>query len=34
MACEAISVLDGSTFVVSDLRGDIVAAPDEAHGLF
>jgi glycogen debranching enzyme len=31
---EAISVLDGSTFVVSDARGDIVAAPDEAHGLF
>src|SRR5262249_12690879 len=31
---EAISVLDGSRFVVSDARGDIVAAPDKAHGLF
>src|SRR5207245_11159278 len=31
---ETISILDGSTFVVSDLRGDIDAGPDQPHGLF
>jgi glycogen debranching enzyme len=34
MAGETISILDGSTFVVSDRRGDIDAAPDQPHGLF
>jgi glycogen debranching enzyme len=29
-----ISILDGSTFVVSDRRGDIEAGPDQPHGLF
>ncbi len=29
-----ISILDGSTFVVSDRRGDIDAGPDQPHGLF
>ena len=34
MAGDAISILDGSTFVVSDRRGDIDAGPDQPHGLF
>ena len=31
-----ISILDGSTFLVSDLRGDVCASPDQdvAHGFF
>jgi glycogen debranching enzyme len=31
---DTISILDGSTFVVSDRRGDIDAGPDQPHGLF
>jgi glycogen debranching enzyme len=31
---ETVSVLDGSTFAVSDRRGDIDAQPDVVHGLF
>jgi glycogen debranching enzyme len=31
---DTISILDGSTFVVSDRRGDIDAGPDTPHGLF
>ena len=31
---DTISILDGSTFVVCDRRGDIDAAPDQPHGLF
>jgi glycogen debranching enzyme len=34
MARDTISILDGSTFLVSDLRGDIDASPDEPHGFF
>ena len=34
MAGDTISILDGSTFVVSDRRGDIDAGPDQPHGLF
>jgi glycogen debranching enzyme len=34
MAGGTISILDGSTFVVSDRRGDIDAGPDQPHGLF
>jgi glycogen debranching enzyme len=34
MANETIRILDGSTFVVSDRRGDIEAAPDQPHGFF
>ncbi|HZB22817.1 MAG TPA: glycogen debranching N-terminal domain-containing protein [Gaiellaceae bacterium] len=34
MPQETISILDGSTFLVSDLRGDVVASPDEAQGFF
>jgi glycogen debranching enzyme len=34
MATDTISILDGSTFLVSDLRGDIDASPDQAHGFF
>lgn len=34
MAGETISILDGSTFCVSDRRGDIDAALDQPHGLF
>lgn len=34
MTGETISILDGSTFVVSDRRGDIDADPDQPHGLF
>ena len=29
-----ISILDGSTFLVSDLNGDVDASPDEPHGFF
>ena len=31
---ETISILDGSTLVVSDSRGDIDAGPESPHGLF
>jgi glycogen debranching enzyme len=31
---ETISILDGSTFIVSDRRGDIEASPDEPLGFF
>jgi hypothetical protein len=31
---DALSILDGSTFVVSDRRGDIEAQADRPHGLF
>ena len=34
MAKDTISILDGSTFLVSDLRGDIDASPDQPHGFF
>ena len=34
MARNTVSILDGSTFVVSDRRGNIDAGPDEPHGLF
>ena len=34
MGGDTISILDGSTFVVSDRRGDIEAGPDQPHGLF
>ena len=34
MADDTIKILDGSTFVVSDARGDVDAGPDEPHGLF
>jgi glycogen debranching enzyme len=34
VAGDTISILDGSTFVVSDRRGDIDAGPDQPHGLF
>jgi glycogen debranching enzyme len=34
MARDTISILDGSTFLVSDLRGDIDASPDQPHGFF
>jgi glycogen debranching enzyme len=34
MTGETISILDGSTFVVSDRRGDIDAGPDQPHGFF
>ncbi|HEY3208282.1 MAG TPA: glycogen debranching N-terminal domain-containing protein [Actinomycetota bacterium] len=34
MGGQTISILDGSTFVVSDRRGDIDAGPDQPHGLF
>lgn len=34
MRSETISTLDGSTFVVSDRRGDIEASPDQPEGLF
>ena len=34
MASATVSVLDGSTFVVSDRAGDIDAGPDQPHGLF
>ena len=31
---DTISILDGSTFLVSDVRGDVDASPDEPHGFF
>ena len=34
MAGDTISILDGSTFAVSDSRGDMDARPDQPHGLF
>src|SRR2546429_1525945 len=34
MTGDTISILDGSTFVVGDRRGDIDAGPDQPHGLF
>ena len=34
MSTETISILDGSTFLVCDLRGDLDASPDEAQGFF
>ena len=34
MSGDMVSILDGSTFVVSDRRGDIEAAADQPHGLF
>jgi glycogen debranching enzyme len=34
MSLDTISILDGSTFVVSDRRGDLDATPTENHGLF
>jgi glycogen debranching enzyme len=34
MTMETVSILDGSTFVVSDRRGDLDATPTENHGLF
>ena len=34
MAKDTISILDGSTFLVSDLRGDVEASPDEPRGFF
>jgi glycogen debranching enzyme len=34
MARDTISILEGSTFLVSDLRGDIEASPDQPHGFF
>ncbi|HEX5055481.1 MAG TPA: glycogen debranching N-terminal domain-containing protein [Gammaproteobacteria bacterium] len=34
MSAESVSILDGSTFVVSDRRGDIAATPTETTGLF
>ena len=34
MGGDTISILDGSTFVVSDRRGDIDSGPDQPHGLF
>jgi glycogen debranching enzyme len=34
MASDTISILDGSTFVVSDRAGDVDAGPDQPHGLF
>ena len=34
MRHDEISILDGSTFVVCDRRGDIAASPDQAQGFF
>src|SRR4051812_43354753 len=34
MQSRQVNILEGSTFVVSDARGDIFAAPDEPAGLF
>jgi glycogen debranching enzyme len=31
---DEVSILDGSTFLVSDRRGDIDASPDQPHGFF
>ncbi len=34
MATDTISILDGSTFLVSDRKGDIEPSPDAPHGFF
>ena len=34
MAGNTVSILEGNTFVVSDLRGDINATPTDTTGLF
>ncbi|HXJ22847.1 MAG TPA: glycogen debranching N-terminal domain-containing protein [Polyangia bacterium] len=34
MTLDTVSILDGSTFVVSDRRGDLDATPVDNHGLF
>ena len=34
MSLDTVSILDGSTFVVSDRRGDLDASPTDNHGLF
>ena len=34
MRVRPVNALEGDTFVVSDRRGDIATAPDQAHGLF
>jgi glycogen debranching enzyme len=34
MSLDTVSILDGSTFVVSDRRGDLDATPTQNHGLF
>src|SRR6266568_1626310 len=34
MARDAISILDGATFLVCDTRGDVDASPDEPQGFF
>src|SRR6185436_750458 len=34
MTLDTVSILDGSTFVVSDRRGDLDASPVDNHGLF
>lgn len=34
MSANAVSILEGSTFVVSDRSGDIQASPTDTHGLF
>ncbi len=34
MPTDTLAILDGSTFLVSDLRGDIDATPERPHGLY
>src|SRR5215475_14786811 len=34
MTLDTVAILDGSTFVVSDRRGDLDASPTDNHGLF
>jgi hypothetical protein len=34
MAEKTVSILEGNTFVVSDLAGNIEATPVDTHGLF
>ena len=34
MAAEMVSILDGSTFAVSNRAGDMDAGPDQPHGFF
>ena len=34
MTLDTVAILDGSTFVVSDRRGDLDASPADNHGLF
>lgn len=34
MSATNVSILEGSTFVVSDRRGDVEGSPTETHGLF